>query len=124
MALGTRQIATHNSETSMRRALVIILLAISGLTSAETVNVKYRGIVDLAPFKCESITRSSLVNRVCYDSREHYMIINLQGTYYHYCEIDSGTVSQLLQAESMGRYNNQSIKGRFDCRTNRVPAYR
>ena len=103
---------------------LIALLSIAGLASAETVNVKYRGGVDLKPFKCESITRSSLVNRVCYDAPESYMIINLQGTYYHYCEIDSGTVSQLLQAESMGRHYNQFIKGRFDCRTHRVPAYR
>ena len=109
---------------AMRIASLLVLLAFSGVTNAETVNVKYRGIVDLKPFKCESISRSSLVNRVCYDSHERYMIINLQGTYYHYCEIDAGTVSQLLQAQSMGRYFNQSIKGRFDCRTNRVPAYR
>jgi KTSC domain len=42
---------------------------------------------------------------------------------YHYCEIDAGTVSSLLGAESMGRFYNTSIKGRFDCRTHRVPAY-
>lgn len=95
-----------------------------GIAHAETVNVKYRGPVDLAPFKCESISRSSLVNRVCYDSKEKYMVINLQGVYYHYCEIDGGTVSQLLKADSMGRYYNASIKGNFDCRTHRVPTYK
>jgi KTSC domain len=45
------------------------------------------------------------------------------GTWYHYCEIDPGTVSSLLAAESMGRLYNASIKGNFDCRTHRVPAY-
>lgn len=105
--------------------LVVIfwLLSISDAQS-ETVNVKYRGPVNLAPFKCETIGRSSLVNRVCYDNRERYMIINLQGTYYHYCEIDSRTVSELLAASSMGRYFNANIKGNFDCRVNRVPSYR
>jgi hypothetical protein len=34
---------------------------------AETVNVKYRGPVDLRPFQCQDVTRSSLVRRVCYD---------------------------------------------------------
>ncbi len=81
---------------------IATLLAIAGTVSAETVNVKYRGPVDLKPFVCDTITRSSLVNRVCYDRREQYMIINLQGTYYHYCEIDSGTVTSMLGASSMG----------------------
>jgi hypothetical protein len=67
----------------------------------ETVNVKYRGSVDLEPFRCASISRSSLVNRVCYGSREQYMIIRLQGVYYHYCEIDAGTVSQLVGVQSV-----------------------
>jgi hypothetical protein len=112
----------------MRGCILKIAIAfLVGLTSAahaETVYVKYRGAVDLAPFKCEVITRSSFVQRVCYDRSERYMIINLQGTYYHYCEIDAGTVNNLLDAKSMGRYYNATIKGRFDCRTNRMPAYR
>jgi len=95
-----------------------------GNAQAETVVVKYRGPVDLAPFACESVARDSNVKRVCYDTRERYMVINLQGTYYHYCGIDAGTVKQLRGAESMGRYFNTAIKGRFDCRTGRVPAYR
>lgn len=101
--------------------LAFFVLSVAG---AETVNVKYRGPVDLKPFKCESFSRSSLVDRVCYDGKEQYMIINLQGVYYHYCEIDAGTVSQLLRAESMGRYFNAAIKGKFDCRTRKVPAYK
>lgn len=103
---------------------IALAVGITGAAQAETVNVKYRGVVDLAPFQCESINRSSLVTRVCYDRKEQYMVIGLQGTYYHYCEIDAGTVSALRGAESMGRFYNSNIKGRFDCRTNRVPAYK
>jgi hypothetical protein len=51
------------------------------------------------------------------------MLIDLSGTWYHYCDIDSGTVSALLSADSMGQLYNQSIKGRFDCRTHQVPSY-
>jgi KTSC domain len=79
--------------------------------------------VDLAPFACNTITRSSLVRRVCYDKREPYMIISLNGTYYHYCEIAPSVVAGLLRAESMGRHYNAVIKGHFDCRINRVPSY-
>jgi len=103
---------------------IALTLSISGAAHAETVNVKYRGVVDLAPFQCESVSRSSLVTRVCYDRKEQYMVIGLQGTYYHYCEIDPGTVAALRSAESMGRFYNSNIKGRFDCRTRRMPAYK
>src|SRR4051812_15837731 len=112
----------------MARALislaVVILLWPTEPAHAETVFVKYRGPIDLAPFQCRTIARSSLVNRVCYDGQERYMLISLQGTYYHYCGIDRQTVSHLLAAESMGTYYNSYIRGQFDCRVNRVPAYR
>jgi len=104
--------------------LLLAFLGVAGLVNAETVNVKYRGPVDLKAFTCETVTRSSLVKRVCYARREQYMIINLQGIYYHYCEIDARTVSALRGASSMGRYYNSIIKGNFDCRTRRVPLYK
>ena len=51
------------------------------------------------------------------------MLIALRDTYYHYCGIDSGTVSELMGASSMGRFFNCYIKGQFDCRTGRVRNY-
>jgi hypothetical protein len=42
------------------------------------------------------------------------MLISLNGVYYHYCEIDSATLEALMSADSMGRYHNASIKGRFE----------
>src|SRR5262245_15267622 len=89
----------------------------------ESVTVKYRGDVDLAPFSCQDVTRSSFIRRVCYDEAQNYMIISLNGTYYHYCRIDTGTVSNLLTADSMGRFYNAHIKGNFDCRQGGIPAY-
>jgi hypothetical protein len=90
---------------------------------AESVFVKYRGEVDLNSFECTNIARSSFIDRVCYDRRNEYMLISLNGTFYHYCEIDAGTVSSLLTAPSMGRFYNASIKGAFDCRIHPVPSY-
>ncbi len=95
----------------------------SGSATAETVYVKYRGSVDLAPFECEWISRSSVVKRLCYDSKEQYVIVNLKGTYYHYCEVPIRVVANWRQAVSMGRYYNAQIKGRFDCRIFHVPSY-
>ena len=90
---------------------------------SESVDVKYRGMVNLAPFSCSDVERSSFIKRVCYDASNQYMLISLNGTYYHYCAIDADTVSSLLSAPSMGRFFNSEIKGRFDCRVNRVPSY-
>jgi hypothetical protein len=90
---------------------------------AETVAVKYRGPVDLSPFACEWITRSAVVERLCYDTRERYVIVNLRGIYYHYCEVPPNVVAAWQQADSMGKFHNEQVKGRFDCRVLRVPSY-
>ena len=100
-----------------------LLAALLFPANAETVFVKYRGIVDLAPFQCQDVERSSLVTRICYDRREQYLIIGLLGTYYHYCEIDSETISGLKTVQSMGRFYNSYIKGNFDCRIHKMPTY-
>jgi hypothetical protein len=95
---------------------------------AETVDVKYRGIVDLKPFACSEISQSSFIRRVCYDRANQYMLIKLNQTYYHYCELPPTILEQFMAASSMGQYYNQNIKGwggdgPFDCRTHRVPSY-
>ena len=89
----------------------------------ETVNVKYRGLVDLKPFQCEWITKSSVVKRLCYDAAEKYVIVNLTGTYYHYCEVPSYVIAAWRNSSSMGSYYNTQVKGQYDCRFNRVPQY-
>lgn len=109
-------------------AWCIALAALIPSVHAETVTVKYRGDVPLDTFQCQQIDRSSFVKRVCYDAAQQYMIISLNGTYYHYCEIDQGTVEGLLAAPSLGKYFNANIKGTgldgpFDCRTHKVPEY-
>ena len=108
----------------MNKLLVALMLLAPLIGAAETVDVKYRGPVNLSPFTCETVTRSSVVRRVCYDSRERYMLISLNGTYYHYCEIPEQIVNALQNAGSMGRFYNAYIKGNYDCRLNRMPNYR
>jgi hypothetical protein len=104
-------------------ALTAAIVLFASRLHSEVVQVKYRGAVDLRPFSCSDTARSSFVKRVCYDKANNYMLINLSGTYYHYCAIDYGTVSALLAAVSMGRFYNKNIKGRFDCRVHQVPGY-
>lgn len=90
---------------------------------AESVLVKYRGPVDLAQFDCRWHPESSFVERVCYDRKEQYVVVSLKGIYYHYCEVPAGVVADWRAADSKGRFYNAQIKGRFDCRGSRVPAY-
>lgn len=52
------------------------------------------------------------------------MVVSLTRTYYHYCGIDPNTVSRFLDADSMDRFFNANIKGRFDCRVLRMPSYK
>jgi uncharacterized membrane protein len=87
-----------------------------------TVDVKYRGAVNLDHFSCEPVERSSFIRCVCYDPANAYMIVGLNGTFYHYCGVDKATVDSFKAADSMGRFFNAAIKGHFDCRTGRVPA--
>ena len=108
--------------------MAILVLAFVASVRAETVYVKYRGPVDLAKFECTGELDSSVVKRVCYNADHAYMVIRLKNMWYHYCEIDAGTVTALLSASSKGRFYNESIKdsgtgGRFGCRDKVVPEF-
>jgi hypothetical protein len=110
------------------KRLAMLLTKLSTAAFAEKVTVKYRGLVDLKPFKCETVTMSSFINRVCYDAANQYMVVLLKDTYYHYCELPKPILDALMSAPSLGTYYNANIKGTgkngpYDCRTHRVPHY-
>jgi hypothetical protein len=112
----------------LRSIIAALAVLITTPVSSETVDVKYRGFVDLKPFTCTDTPRSSFIQRVCYDKAQSYMLISLKGTYYHYCELPKPTFDALMTAPSMGHFYNQQIKGTgsdgpYDCRTHRLPTY-
>jgi hypothetical protein len=121
------KIATADRGDNVTKVSIGVALMLFGpLAWAETVTVKYRGPVDLTPFNCPDLTRSSFIQRVCYDKAQNYMLINLRGTFYHYCELPSATFDALMAAPSMGQFYNQNIRGSgsdgpYDCRTHRLP---
>ena len=106
----------HKADTREWRLvmrIIVFILAFSFLAfnaNAESVSVKYRGAVDLAPFKCNWINRSSLVNRLCYDEKETYVVVMLRDTYYHYCEVPKSTVAAWFSASSMGSFITPILK--------------
>jgi hypothetical protein len=118
--------------TSMARnrvgAVVSIVVAVLGggashTVLAETVVVKYRRPVDLSHFSCPATKSSSLVQRLCYDAREKYLLVSLNGVYYHYCGVPQHLVTAWQAADSLGRFYNAEVKGSYDCRSGHVPSY-
>jgi hypothetical protein len=112
----------------MLRVLPILLvrLAGAGWAGAETVDVEHRGAVDLAPFACQDITRSSLVSRVCYDAANRVMIVMVNSVYSQYCDVPEATRDSFLNAPSMGQYYKANIKGAgaeapYQCHADRAP---
>ena len=56
-----------------RLAFFLALLFANTWQEAEIVDVRDRGPVDLKPFACHDITRSSVISRVCYDGASRRM---------------------------------------------------
>jgi len=104
-----------------RIAFILALLLTAPWEEAEIVDVKDRGAVDLAPFTCQDITRSSVISRVCYDSESRRMLVQRYAAYHQYCDLPKDTVDALLNAPSMGRFFKTNIEdaggdGPYGCR--------
>ena len=110
----------------LRSIIFSALVLICQVAAAETVQVKYHGVVSLDAFACADVKEGSDVSRICYDKAERYMVIRLKTTYYHYCEIDAATVQGLQRASSKRQFFETRIRGNgsdgpFDCRTHPIP---
>jgi KTSC domain len=105
-------------------AIGTALLMAAQVAMAERVYVKSRGEVDLAPFRCASLTRSANVKRLCYDEREMYVLVSLKGIWYHFCGVPPSTVSAWKKASAPGRYYNEYVREKFDCQATPAPMYR
>lgn len=86
----------------------------------------FKCVLRVSTFTCQDITRSSFIERVCFDTDKQYMFVKSNGTYYKYCKIGPEVVSRFLAAPSMGKFYNAQIRGNvsegpFDCRTHQIP---
>ena len=113
-----------------RIAFIIALLFAAPWEEAESIDVRYLGPVNLKPFICQDITRSSLIERVCYDETNQHMVVRRNAVYDQYCELPKDVVDAFLNAPSMGQYFNANIAGTgkyglyksgpYDCRTRKA----
>jgi hypothetical protein len=111
-----------------RVAFILALLFTAPWEEAEIVDVRDRGAVDLKPFNCQDITRSSVISRVCYDSESRRMLIQRYAAYQQYCDLPKDTLDAFLNAPSMGRYYRANIEaadgsGPYTCGTRKVPSH-
>lgn len=110
----------------IRAATSLIALLLSAPVGSETIDVRDRGVIDLQTFDCRDINRSSLIQRVCYDRAQRYLIVGIRGSYHDYCELPQPMFDGFMTAPSMGQFFNENIRGpgpheRYDCRTHRRP---
>ena len=104
----------------VRAAAAIFMHLLATPVVSETVDVGGRSNVDLNHFECRDITRSSIVQRVCYDRARRHLIVAVKGAYDQYCDLPAETFDALMGARSMGQFFNRNIKGAssapFACR--------
>jgi len=111
-----------------RLAFILALLFTATWQEAETVDVTDRGPVDLKPFNCQDVTRSSVISRVCYDAESRRMLVQHHAAYQQYCDLPKDKLDAFLNAPSMGWYYRANIEGAdgsgpYACRTDKVPSY-
>ncbi len=101
------------------------MILISANVTAESIYVKYKGLVDVdnGHFSHLSLKYSSFINNIYYDDDNKYLLVQLNNTFYHYCSIPNNTVNSWVNSSSLGRFYNANVKGNFDCRTNPQPSY-
>lgn len=93
--------------------------------SSGYVQVKYRDDkVNVAASNFTALDRSdATVKGAWYDGSNEYMVIKLNGTYYHYCGMPTNAWRDFSSASSLYSAYQDDIKGNFDCRVNLVPSY-
>jgi KTSC domain len=118
-----------------RLVVAFVSLSFAGVTaSAEDVCIKYHKCISVEAFKCDTITRSTAIHRVCYLESERYMVLWFKrrngglSEPYHFCELGSDLYKEFMAAPSMGTFYNQRIggsrnrHGAFDCRDHPIPS--
>ena len=94
----------------MVRIATLLLHLFAAEVGSETVDVRDRGPIDLQTFECRDITRSSILQRVCYDRAQRHLIVAVKGAWDQYCDLPAETYDALMGAPSMGQFFNRNIR--------------
>ncbi len=103
----------------MIRILATALSALFATVGPETIEVRDGGTVDLTLFACNDTPRSTVVQRVCYDSARRYLLVATRGEFRAHCDVPAETMRALVTAPSMGQFYRTHIEpggtSRFAC---------
>ena len=101
----------------MVRAFTALLLGLlAPPMTSETIDVRGFGAVDLGPFECRDIDRSTIVQRVCYEAAHNTLVVAARGVYDLYCGVPPETYAAFMDAASMGLFLNRNIRAASDTR--------
>ena len=104
----------------MVRLATLLLHLLAAEVGCEAVEVRDRGPIDLGTYECSDISRSSIVQRVCYDRAQRHLIVAVKGAYDQYCDLPAATFDALMGAPSMGQFFERKIRAApgaaFACR--------
>jgi hypothetical protein len=93
----------------IRSIVAMLTLFCTSPPTTETVEVRGRGEIDLAPFACADTPRSTVVQRVCYDGARRHLLVSVAGVYSEYCGMPVATFDAFATAPSMGQFYRQRI---------------
>lgn len=87
------------------------------------ITVKYRATpVDVAaPYFTHAYGGGDGISDAWYDKANQYLLIGINGTFYHYCRVPEGVWAS-VSGMSMSSYRSL-LKGSCDCRLGGVPSY-
>ena len=105
-----------------RIAFILALLFTAPLQEAEIVEVSGVGMVDLKPFRCQDITRSSVVSRVCHDEESGRLLVQHHATYRQFDGLSKPVVDAFLDAPSMGQFLRACIERAGESRPPSCPS--
>ncbi|WP_425458890.1 KTSC domain-containing protein [Ahrensia kielensis] len=118
----TKTWSVHNVKISLNGINSEMLIFSISFASAETVNVKNRGVIPLDDFQCPEIKQSYLVKRICYDEFNFYLLVQIRSSYYHYCDVPKVAVAEWIISSSLGRHYIANFNGGpYDCHDKNLP---
>ncbi len=105
-------------------SLLLLCQSLTSLQAAECVDVRDRGKVSLQQLQCTPITTNDLLETICYDNKEAYLLLNVAGQYFEYCGVKQQLVDELMKAPKKSLHVNTHIAiGIYDCTIFQPPAY-
>ena len=84
--------------TELMKKIFFLSLFLLAFANAETVFVDVKGDVDLETFSC-SKTNSVLIKRVCYQSEDSYLLVQIKDNWFQHCSVEQKKIRCLDEGQ-------------------------